>query len=133
VCKCKFLLVITIGFDFLKFTRFLRRRNQRYVVKLLETCSNINLTDEPGRVLTKGEFVEKGRKKVELCEFCDDCETQEHLLFSCPLANYIWNVTTVALGINSIPTCFGELYKDWFGTNSSRGRRAITIGSVAII
>jgi hypothetical protein len=49
------------------------------------------------------EFV--GWKKVELCEFCDDLETQEHLLFLVPSCENTFGMcmVSVALGINSIP------------------------------
>jgi hypothetical protein len=53
--------------------------------------------------------------------------------FLCLLVKYIWNITSVSLGINSIPAGFGESYMDWFNNNFGRSRRAIMIGSIAII
>lgn len=32
-------------------------------------------------------------------QFCGSNETTSHLFFSCPLARYIWNVVSCALGI----------------------------------
>jgi hypothetical protein len=43
-------------------------------------------------ILNKENLLKRGWKKVELCEFCDGHETQEHLFFLCLLANYIWLV-----------------------------------------
>jgi hypothetical protein len=37
-----------------------------------------------------------------------------------PSVNYIWNVVSVALGINSMPSGFGDLYRDWFNVYSGR-------------
>jgi hypothetical protein len=53
--------------------------------------------------------------------------------FLCPIAKYIWNVTSVVLGINSIQTSFGDLYRDWFNSNCGRGRRAVMLGSITVI
>jgi hypothetical protein len=41
------------------------------------------------RILTKENLKKKGWKRVELCEFRDDHETQEHMFLLCPLAKYI--------------------------------------------
>jgi hypothetical protein len=49
-------------------------------------------------------------EKIELCEFCYDSGTM------CTLANYIWKVVSVSLGINSIPFGFDDIYCDWFNT-----------------
>jgi hypothetical protein len=51
------------------------------------------------RILTKDNLKKKGWKKVEMCEFCDDYETQEHMFFLCPLAKYIWNVVVFLWGL----------------------------------
>jgi hypothetical protein len=81
-------------------------------------------------ILTKENVLKSGWKKVELCKFC---ETQEHLFFSCQLAKYIWSVISVALKNNSIPSGLGDLYRNWFDTSAHRERKAIIIGSTAII
>jgi hypothetical protein len=85
------------------------------------------------RILTKENLKKKGWKKVELREFCDDHETEEHLFFLCPLAKYIWNVVSVSLGISKIPECFVDLYRDWFNMYSGRDRKAVIVGSVAVV
>jgi hypothetical protein len=77
------------------------------------------------RILTKENLLKRGWKRVELFEFCNDRETREHLFFLCPLANYIWNMFSVALGINSMPSGFGDLYRDWFNACSGRDRKAV--------
>jgi hypothetical protein len=86
------------------------------------------------RILTKENLKKKGWKKVELCEFCDDYdETQEHLFLLCPLAKYTWNVVSVSLGISKILECFVDLYRDWLNMYSGGDRKAVIVGSVAVV
>jgi hypothetical protein len=84
-------------------------------------------------ILTKENLLKRVCKKVELCEFGDDRETQEHLFFSCPLEKYIWSAVSVSLNINSNSFGFWGLYHNWFDTSAGRERKAIIIGSTAII
>ena len=84
------------------------------------------------RILTKENLKKKGWKKVEMCEFCDDHETTEHLFFSCPLAKYMCTVSSIALGINHAPKIFLDLYDRWFSGFVGKDRTAIILGAVAI-
>jgi hypothetical protein len=84
-------------------------------------------------ILTKENLLKRVCKKVELCEFGDDRETQEHLFFSCPLEKYIWSAVSVSLNINSNSFGFWGLYHNWFDTSAGRERKAIIIGSIAVI
>jgi hypothetical protein len=84
------------------------------------------------RILTKENLKKKEWKRVELCEFCDDHETQEHLFFPCPLAKYVWSVVSVSLGICKLPKCFTDLYNDWFNTRSGRDKKASSLTHILL-
>jgi hypothetical protein len=60
---------------------------------------------------------------MELCKFCDDHETQEHLFFLCPLAKYFCSVVSVSLAIDTLPECFTYLY-----AHTRRDRKASVFG-----
>jgi hypothetical protein len=51
-------------------------------------------------ILTKDELVHMGGWCNPQCMFCGKNETTDHLFFLCPLARYMWNVVSVALGVS---------------------------------
>jgi hypothetical protein len=84
------------------------------------------------RVLTRNNLKNKGWKGNDLCEFCDNLESQNHLFFGCPLARYVWNVVGVALNINAMPSSCLELYRQCFASFSRIDRKVVMIGAVAL-
>jgi hypothetical protein len=51
-------------------------------------------------ILTKDELVHRGGSCDLQCMFCGKNETTDHLFFQCPLAWYMWNVVSCALGVS---------------------------------
>jgi hypothetical protein len=96
-------------------------------------CSSIyTVSEENEQSCEIDNLKKKGWKGTELCEFCGASESLEHLLFTCPLAEYMWNVSCVSLGIYLKPSSFNDLYQGWFAASSGRDRKLLLIGTAAL-
>jgi hypothetical protein len=52
-------------------------------------------------------------KESELCKLCGAQEDVNHLLFSCPLAKFLWAFVSSALGWNDYPRDLNDLLAEW--------------------
>lgn len=56
------------------------------------------------------------------CEFCDNEESIDHLLFSCSLARFLWDVIGAAFGNSKTPKSFLDLCQDWLPSYTGKDR-----------
>ena len=80
-------------------------------------------------MLTRDNLKKKGWEGTKLCGFCGAKETLEHLMFTCPLAKYMWKVSCVSLGIYSKPSSFDDLYQGCFASSFGRDRKLLLTGT----
>lgn len=59
-----------------------------------------------GGILTKDVLLHKGWSGSSRCIFCNLDESIDHLLFTCPVARYIWNVVKCVFNIRGTPLSF---------------------------
>lgn len=62
------------------------------------------------RIQSCEQLKTKGWEGSELCVLCNSLETTRHILFSCPMATFIWCVCRDAFGWHSVPNSFEEFF-----------------------
>lgn len=69
------------------------------------------------------ELKKKGWKGTPHCSLCGAMETNDHILFTCPLSSFIWCCIRDALGWERFPTSTLDFMENWipnkFKTNKS--------------
>jgi hypothetical protein len=84
-------------------------------------------------ILTKDELVHRGGSCDLQCMFCGKNETTDHLFFQCPLARYMWNVVSCALGVSctfmNVKNCLLVWLKQFKGDK----KKIIIVGVSAVL
>jgi hypothetical protein len=83
--------------------------------------------------LTKDVLHRRGWKGDYMCQFCGCDESITHLLFSCPLARYIWNITACAFGFRHKPKSVQHMFGSWIRSFPVKHRPSICVGASEIL
>jgi hypothetical protein len=82
------------------------------------------------RLQTGHQLKERNWKGDDLCALCGAREDVDHLLFKCPLAEFLWAFVSEALAWGSYPRSMSELILDWlprrFGMSFQMGLACFT-------
>ena len=78
-------------------------------------------------ILTKDVLHRRGWKGDKMCQFCGVDETITHLLFTCPLARYVWNVASCAFGFKSKPRSMQHMLGAWIRSFSKSDKKLVTV------
>jgi hypothetical protein len=71
-------------------------------------------------ILTKDNLVKRNWHENEMCSFCNNYETIQHLFFNCELAKFIWRVIHLVSGLpppNNIRYILGAWVHDMNSSN----------------
>jgi hypothetical protein len=84
-------------------------------------------------ILTKDVLLQRGGDCDPGCHFCGKKETINHLLFQCPLARYMWNVVSCAIG----ECCQFESVDDclvcWLDGFNGKKKKLLAVGIASIM
>ena len=69
---------------------------------------------------------------AKIVVFCDQDETIQHLLFSCPLAKMIWRIVYMAFSIRP-PNDIRNLFGNWLQGVSKKEKVQIRVGVCALL
>jgi hypothetical protein len=83
-------------------------------------------------ILTKDNLVKRNWYENEMCSFCNNHKTIQHLFFDCALAKFIWRVVQLASGL-SPPNNIRHMFGAWVHNISSSNRHIFLVGIGAIL
>lgn len=85
-------------------------------------------------VLTEYNLIKKEwRKGNNKCQFCNEKETIDRMLFHCHLARFVWNILNCILFAYSTPNWMQNLMGAWLIKFSKRASRLIVVGIAAVL
>jgi hypothetical protein len=84
-------------------------------------------------ILTKDVLSHRGGKCDLKCLFCGKNESIDHLLFQCPLARYMWNVVSCALGVSCQFKNVEECLFVWLKQFSGHKKQMMLVGVAAVM
>jgi hypothetical protein len=83
-------------------------------------------------ILTKDNLVKRNCYENEMCNFCSNYETIQHLFFECALVKFIWRVVYLASGL-APPKNIRCMFGAWVYDMSSSNRQIFLVGIGAML
>jgi hypothetical protein len=80
-----------------------------------------------GAILTKDDLVKRNWHGNEMCSFCNNYETIQHLYFECALAKFIWRVIQLVSGL-APPNNSRHMFGGWVYEMNSKERQIFLVG-----
>ena len=84
-----------------------------------------------GVTLTKDNLIKRNWKGCAKCCFCNSNETIQHLFFDCHVARLVWNIISIAFGIQT-PSSVSNMLGPWRRSFPRKQRKTILIGVTAL-
>ena len=85
-----------------------------------------------GVILTKDNLAKRRWDGSKRCCFCDQDESIQHLLLTCPLAKLLWRSLHVTFNV-SPPHSVDHLFEDWLSGVESKIAAHIRVGVCALL
>jgi len=68
------------------------------------------VTYDNDAILTEDNLIKRSWVGNPMCHFCDQDESIDHLLFTCPTAKVIWAVIAKCIGATNVPTSLAQCW-----------------------
>ncbi len=86
-----------------------------------------------GNVLTKDNLIKRGWKKGnDLCQFCEQKETIQHMFLECPVVRFTWNIVICAFNMKLIKD-LKHMLSSWIQTCDKTTKQLMLVGVAAVI
>jgi hypothetical protein len=83
-------------------------------------------------ILTKDNLVKSNWHGNEMCSFCNNHETIQHLFFECVLAKFIWRVFHLVSGLFA-PNNIRHMFRSWVYGMNPKERQIFLVGIGAML
>jgi hypothetical protein len=83
-------------------------------------------------ILTKDNLVKRNWHGNEMCSFCNNYETIQHLFFNCELAKFIWRVIHLVSGLPP-PNNIRYMFRAWVHDMNSSNKQIFLVGLGAML
>jgi hypothetical protein len=78
-------------------------------------------------ILTKDNLVKRNWHENEMCSFCNNKETIQHLFFDCALAKFVWRVVYLVAGLPP-PNNIRHMFGSWVCNMNKNDRHIFLVG-----
>jgi hypothetical protein len=83
-------------------------------------------------ILTKDNLVKRNWHENEMCSFCNNKETIQHLFFDCALAKFVWRVVYLVAGLPP-PNNIRHMFGSWVCNMNKNDRHIFLVGVGAML
>ena len=84
-------------------------------------------------ILTGDVLLKRGGVCEKSCLFCGQDESIDHLFFRCPLARYVWNTVSVAVGVNCQAVDTQSCLTGWLDSFGKKMKKKMAVGVAAVL